>query len=201
MTCNTRFAWFVLLLGLVPLAISAGTIHKWVDADGVTHFSDSPPENGTESAEIIVLPDGFPDPVDGQSDYYSIANQWRRLREERTEEEKLRLERAKVAALARAQEPAPVIYADEPRYYGYPGGVPYYGGRRGNRGHRHPKYDGHERPVHLPARPGRPGAGHRPGRQRLPLETRQARGSGNAFGWKRGGVPRPGIRTTAQSRL
>ncbi|MGK3120900.1 DUF4124 domain-containing protein [Pseudomonas corrugata] len=40
-----------LMVGLSPICM-AGQIYKWVDAQGVTHFSAQPPE-GTEAATVI----------------------------------------------------------------------------------------------------------------------------------------------------
>ena len=42
---------FLALLLLAPLITSAGQIYKWVDADGVVHYSDQPHE-GAEKTEL-----------------------------------------------------------------------------------------------------------------------------------------------------
>lgn len=97
---------------------NAADIFKWVDEDGVTHFSQTPPESGTQSQtlEMPVFPPPAQNPAD---DYYSIANQAKRLEtsrlaieknrfEQRLAEEKLALEQAN------AQQQA---YQDDSTYY------------------------------------------------------------------------------------
>jgi len=56
----------VILLCNICLPAAATTVLRWVDADGVTHFSDTPPD------------------------------QWNRMREEREAKTKLALEKAKI---------------------------------------------------------------------------------------------------------
>jgi len=80
-------------------------VHKWIDEEGVTHYSDEAPE-ATETT-LIDLPDpatGQAGDDTGEADYYSISNQWERMNRERLEREKLALEREKIAA---ARQPAP----------------------------------------------------------------------------------------------
>lgn len=62
----------------------AVTVHTWKDANGVTHFSDEPAPEGV-TADTVEL-DKFTDNNDAASeDFYSIANQWQRLKAERDE--------------------------------------------------------------------------------------------------------------------
>jgi len=114
------------LLGLaltcgVTAPASAAAVHKWIDADGVTHYSDKPPES--VETTLIELPE--PAAVKNASedggladDYYSITNQWQRMNQERIERERLNLERERIRAAR--QTPAPtatvVQQEDEVRY-------------------------------------------------------------------------------------
>ncbi len=84
-------------------SVHAGSVHKWVDEKGITHYSDYVPHDIPSSAERIEIPSTYGSTVD-QDDYYSILNQWKRMREERLERKKLQLEKAKQKmALKQAQ--------------------------------------------------------------------------------------------------
>lgn len=115
------------MLWLVPLSASAGTVHTWVDEDGVTHFSDEPPESQQVDVTVLEVPENFPQPAAADEDYYSIVNQWQRAQEERMAREQLKLERAKLKAEQRRQSPdyaeiryEPVPYVVAPaRYPGF----------------------------------------------------------------------------------
>ena len=83
-----------LLLGGCAALAQASVIHKWVDADGVTHYSDEPPTGDVTGLEQIDLPTPAIAAHRRASDYYSIANQWRRMHRERIELERARAARA-----------------------------------------------------------------------------------------------------------
>ena len=53
------------LLSLIP-AIAMGEVYKWIDEDGVTHYSQQPPPAGTPT---IITPDAAPpsDAADGEA--------------------------------------------------------------------------------------------------------------------------------------
>jgi hypothetical protein len=96
---------FVLSQLLLPAAAD-GVAYRWVDADGVTHFSDTPPaaDNAVSgSVESLNLVQDHSAPVDPATDYYSIINQWKRMRAERIESEKLALQQEKLR-LQRSRE-------------------------------------------------------------------------------------------------
>lgn len=93
------------------LPVTAGVVHKWIDADGVTHYSDTPPEIETVAATRIELPETVIHSKAGASGYYSIANQWQRLHRERLERDKLALEQARQKAIQSAQTPA-IVYLE-----------------------------------------------------------------------------------------
>lgn len=81
-------------------AMAEDTVYTWVDGDGVTHFSDAPPGKAGSipgDVETMAMPEGFPDTADaGEDHYYSIANQWQRMQEERSEREERALERERL---------------------------------------------------------------------------------------------------------
>ena len=112
----------VTILLLVSFPISAERVHKWVDENGVTHYSDEAPNQSVSEVTLIELPATHSKIVDVEKDYYSISNQWMRVHEERIAREKIKLEKAKVKASQRPAEPS-VVYVNEPedRYVvGYP---------------------------------------------------------------------------------
>jgi len=124
-------------------ALAVG-VHKWVDADGLTHYSDEPP--GAGETMLIELPEPAVSKSDDDEkpagDYYSISNQWQRMNQERLERERLNLERAKIRAAR--QTPAPDTAdagEDEVRY------VTVYRDFGLRRHHRRPhrihRFDGH----------------------------------------------------------
>ena len=90
---------------------SAGTVHKWVDAKGITHYSDTPPEIAPAQQTQIEVSNVVGTSANTTSNYYSIANQWQRLHRERLELERLALERAKQKA---SQHPPEVVYVEKP---------------------------------------------------------------------------------------
>ena len=105
---------------LCPLA-AAITVHTWIDSDGVRHFADAPPA-GDQPATVIELADMPVAAAD--DDYYSIVNQWKRLRAERESAAVLSLERERIEAAA--PTPPAADYAEPPRRLAiYPGAYGY----------------------------------------------------------------------------
>ncbi len=56
-------------LVLLPLAVAAQTMYKWVDEKGVTHYSETPPPDGGKAAKITVNPTPPSGPVPAPVDY------------------------------------------------------------------------------------------------------------------------------------
>jgi len=108
-----------MLLCSIGLSAPAATVHRWVDEHGVTHFSDAPPAGTVSDVTTLELSDDFPDAADTRANYYSIANQWERMRVEREQKTRVELEKARI----RAEQAAAVAYSEpaaEPqdrRYY------------------------------------------------------------------------------------
>lgn len=94
MSVHKLIPGILVLAQLCTQAVAQGVVYTWVDIDGVTHFSDNPPVSDAvvdSRVESLAMPEGFPDPPDPDQDYYSIANQWKRMNVERVENEKLAL--------------------------------------------------------------------------------------------------------------
>jgi hypothetical protein len=129
----------------------AEVVYTWVDASGITCFSDTPPTDESISVGLI---ENLPPPAAGMpadEDFYSVANQARRMETQRLLAEKLKAERlqaeaeahqARTEALA-AQQPT-IQYENVPDRYIYP-----YRPRR----HDHPHgkhHPGSNKPARLP---------------------------------------------------
>lgn len=122
----------VFMISCALLPAYAAEVYKWADARGITHYSDEAPTSSTTPVSLIEVPATNSVTVDAESDYYSIANQWQRLHNERIAREKIKLEQAKLKA---AQQPASsqTVKINEPQekqYVAvYPGNI--------HRRHRH----------------------------------------------------------------
>ena len=65
-----RLGWIAAFAAMTNFAAAAQTMYKWVDEKGVTHFTDSPPPEGTPKAEKIeVKPTPPSGPVTSPADY------------------------------------------------------------------------------------------------------------------------------------
>lgn len=130
--------WQGLALAALALAmapVAAVTVHAWTDADGVRHFSDQPPPDDAHPADVFDI--AVSAPLDAAEDYYSIANQWARLRAEREAADARALERQRARAEARAAAAPPQpVYEDSGRAVILPFGAGWPHGHR-PRGHQH----------------------------------------------------------------
>ena len=113
-----------ILMNSVLLSAYAANVYKWVDAKGITHYSDEEPASSTTQVTLIDVPATQSVAVNAENDYYSIANQWMRLHEELIKREKIELEKAKQKAALQPLAPQ-IVYVNEPnvnRYVvAYPG--------------------------------------------------------------------------------
>jgi Domain of unknown function (DUF4124) len=100
MKIATILSGSVLLTAILP-GVWAAQVYTWTDADGITHFSETPPAD--EQLEHTVR-EIEPAPVTGtpaDDDYYSVANQAARMEARRLERERIRAEILKAEAEAR----------------------------------------------------------------------------------------------------
>jgi hypothetical protein len=158
------------LAGMQQIQAVAGTVYTWVDAQGVTHFSETPPPDPSVQPAMIDLMSLPPPPPTDDDDYYSVIRQAERMERRRLENEKLEAERQQAEAetlrarreAEAAMQPPPDSYTDTdsvylPAYPYYPGYGPVYGNKPWRPGNRP------GRPGHWPDQPGyRPGPGFRP---------------------------------------
>ena len=76
----------------------AATIYKWVDQNGATHYSDHAPDlpvNAVTRIDIDEQGRAVGAPQNTSENYYSIANQWQRINQERLQRLQLELQKAK----------------------------------------------------------------------------------------------------------
>jgi hypothetical protein len=140
---------------------TAEPVFTWVDQDGVTHFSETPPEDASVESFRIELEQAPAAGPARDDDHFSVVNQVERMQKSRLENEKVRTERLQAEAEARraatANQPrSSDNYYDSNRYYP---ATSFFGYRSGYQ----PGYQSGYRPGNKPGhRPGnRPG--HRPG--------------------------------------
>jgi hypothetical protein len=108
------YAWVLLVCGFWPGA-NAATIHKWVDEQGITHYSDAAPSSPGASVTRLEIStgDNAQNGLSTTADhYYSIANQWQRLQQERLQQQQLELQKAAID-VDRSAEPESAVNSDE----------------------------------------------------------------------------------------
>ena len=144
----SKYPPLALAVVCLSLPAAAAEVHKWVDENGVTHYSDAPPP-AAETAVIRIEPAHGTGGA-GKDGYHSIANQWARMHRERLERERIKLEKARIEAARQAARTEVVCVekpAAEKRYAVtlFPGRWYRHAGHRGShyrvgRHHRHPRH-------------------------------------------------------------
>ena len=106
-----------LLTTLLVAPVAATEVYRWVDENGVTHFSQMPPDLLVTGVSQQTLRDTRPSDYDPEQDIYGIeaqAERMQQLRDERKEKRLARLEREREA------QKQPAVQYREREYYGYP---------------------------------------------------------------------------------
>lgn len=110
------------LTGFILAAFLAGPtvadeIYRWVDENGVTHFSQMPPD-GVTGVEQQTLRDTRPSDYDPEQDLYDVEGQAERMQQLRDErEEKRQAARLKREREAERQQ---IMQYQNRQHYGYP---------------------------------------------------------------------------------
>jgi hypothetical protein len=96
MNRSTLLCILIILIGVHQGGVNAATIHKWVDEKGVTHYSDQVPGPATSVIRIEVDTRGYASSsaLRKFDRLYSIANQWKRINQERQQRQQLALQQA-----------------------------------------------------------------------------------------------------------
>jgi hypothetical protein len=124
------------------ISANAAAIHKWVDSKGITHYSDAGPSSPATSVTRLEISTGntLETELSTPSDqYYSIANQWQRLQQERLQQQQFELQRAAIN-VNKSVEPRRVEESNESHTARYLVAYP----ARIHRRHGRPKH--HSRP-------------------------------------------------------
>ncbi len=118
--------WFLVQLTAFLVACStasnASEIYKWVDEDGVVHYSDTRPKKEA-SVTTLYLRDLNPEDYDPATDPYSILNQAKRMNESWTkrvaaqQQARSRSEEAREEGLYASLSHDPFTYYPTNRYY------------------------------------------------------------------------------------
>ncbi len=108
---------FLILLGAWSAQLPAQSFYKWVDAEGVTHYSQIQPKQAVDHIVLDIAEDNAR--LTPENDYYSVQNQLDRLQTRRARE---RAEKQRIGQAESVKVTSPdVIYiqASEPvnRYY------------------------------------------------------------------------------------
>ena len=110
----------LLVLSLGAAGVAAQEIYRWVDADGVTHFSDTPPQTDIGEVETIDIEINAPAAGEVREDLFNIeatAARMQAIRDELDEDLDARRDRQ------RSVSPPVVQYPEYPYYgvgYGFP---------------------------------------------------------------------------------
>lgn len=91
--------------------VHAGSIHKWVDENGVTHYSDQAPDENFKHVDQLDVTDVYQS-SNAEDDYYSASKQWERAHAQRVARKQLQIEKAKLKQ-AKAQVTPQVVYVQQ----------------------------------------------------------------------------------------
>jgi hypothetical protein len=103
-------------LNLAAIEVHAQTVYKWVDTEGVTHYSDLKPANDGALAREVEITSAPVSKYDSKTVTERINNQLQQMREDREAHEREReaeaesAKKARVADEARRREP---IFGEE----------------------------------------------------------------------------------------
>ena len=104
-----------ILLGLVFTVGSAQaqTVKKWVDEEGVTHYSDQKPVDSEPGVKEIEVPETNVTPVDTEDANKRIQEQLKKMEQDRLAREQEARENEEARALQEALEREELIPAEE----------------------------------------------------------------------------------------
>lgn len=107
----------LIVLSMVAINAQAQQLYKWVDAQGVTHYSESLP-NPTIDHVAFEFTEDYQVP-NAKDDYYSIQNQLKRLQDRRAERRAEKQQAAKEKESMRQSPEIIYVLSSEPerRYF------------------------------------------------------------------------------------
>lgn len=102
----------IILIGLgVGFGASAQTVNRWVDEDGVTHYSDQQPVAG--EAEEIKVPDAGVTEFEASKANERIQKQLQQIEQDRKTREAETAQKKKARALEEALEREPLVVEEK----------------------------------------------------------------------------------------
>lgn len=104
----------VLLAGFAATPVFSIEVYRWVDENGVVHFSQSAPPGTVPDIETMTLEDSTPPGYDPDEDRYQVAAQAEKMAQLRAEMDKKR-EMAQERSLTAPQPP--VVQYPQPGYW------------------------------------------------------------------------------------
>lgn len=107
----------VVSCGFACVAVHATEVYRWVDEDGVFHFSQTAPLKVEAEVDKLALQDTRPSDYDPDQDIYGVEAQAERMKALRED-----MEEKRQASLEREREVAkqPVVQYRQPERYGFP---------------------------------------------------------------------------------
>ena len=102
----------ILLIGLYPGA-QAQTVKKWVDEQGVTHYSDQRPVEGEAGVEEIPVPDAGVTGFDADAANQRIQKQLQQIEQDRLARERELEQKKEAEALDEALEREPMVVEEK----------------------------------------------------------------------------------------
>ena len=118
---RNALGWACGLVAFVAAPAGATEVYRWVDEDGVVHFSQTAPDAAVSDVRRQVIENPVPTGYDPEQDIYDVAGQQERMQARRDA-----LEREREARRERERQAAqrPVTSAPPPQgypVYGWPG--------------------------------------------------------------------------------
>jgi len=107
-TLSVIFAIVSICLSSVSIA-HAQTVKKWVDDDGITHYSDQPPVHGENQAEEIELPEANVTGFDSKGSHERIQKKLQELERDREAREQEAGQQEKAKAIDEALKRKPIV--------------------------------------------------------------------------------------------
>ena len=102
-------ASFLIGLGFATFSLHAQTVKKWVDEEGVTHYSDQQPVEGATEVEEVEAEEAPVTEFEGQEASERIKEYLDQVEQEREAREREAAEKEQAEALEEALEREPIV--------------------------------------------------------------------------------------------
>jgi len=122
MSMNARLLVLV-IFAFAAAPVPAAEVYRWVDDEGIVHYSQWAPESQQQELARIDVPTSTPDDYDPAGDPYSVLNQAARIHETYSALTARDADRQSTAETSRSRDEDPddeARYRDEPYLYAPP---------------------------------------------------------------------------------